>query len=202
MDAAGKLPAESVVLRPSSRQRVASAASRAAFAAPLLFGAVFGGGMIAVAIVATMGAVAAIFAIDYRARRDEQIELAVDALVVDGTTYPWWAIDSIEERSRLGQRWVELAAFGLAPVRLPAPRAGTFAANDEFDREVAVVREVWARLRAEAAIPRIVDLRVDPVPADDAGPAGPAGQAGHGLGHLGGPDPDAPDGHFRDGSRS
>lgn len=152
---------EVVVLRPSRAQRVAGALSRAAFAAPLLLGVVFGGGIAVLAVIVGLGAGAAIFAIDLAGRRHDQVELAVDALVVDGTSYPWWAIDSLESRTRLGSRWLEVAAFGLAPVRLAAPRAGLLAANPRFTEESALVMDAWTRLRGASVIARVIDLRTD-----------------------------------------
>jgi hypothetical protein len=137
---------DTVVLRPTTRQRVGSALLKALCAAPLLLAlpVTSGGQRMIVIWVAVISALAAI-AIDLLSERDVWVKLSPTGLTTRAGSVPWWAVDDIKVREDLTSVTVEVRSFETLEMVLPAPRNGPTGANPHFDSEVRLIMANWRR---------------------------------------------------------
>ncbi len=196
---------DTVVLRPTSRQRIGSATLKALCAAPLILAlpVTSGKAQTVVITVAVLSALAAA-AIDVLAQRDIWLKISPAGIATRAGSVPWWAIDEICVNDRSSVETVVVRCFDTIEMTLPAPRNGPTGSNPHFPDEVRLLVGNWRRYakvrpgdgldltstleRARALVDQeIIDLRPDAGSAVDNAPA----KSGAGDVHGSGPEPAA-----------
>ncbi len=163
-----------VVVRRTRAQWVVGALGWSLCAAPVAVGAFLADGATpALLVMAAVAAVVAV-ALDLLVRRDVRVEVTPSALRFRSRVVPWWAVDEVTLRRRLGVRTVTVTAFGTEQLTLPAPRTGPLVRNRRFDEDAAVLLRAWRSLHGERRRP---GDRADGLPGRAAGGGEPGGRA-------------------------
>lgn len=142
-----------VVVRRTRAQWLVGALAWSVCAAPVALGALLAEG--ATPALLTMAGLAAVVAVvlDLVVRRDVRVEVTPSALRFRGRVVPWWAVDEVTLRRRLGVRTVTVTAFGTEQLTLPAPRTGPLVRNRHFDDDAAVLLRAWRSLHGDRRRP-------------------------------------------------
>jgi hypothetical protein len=137
---------DTVVLRPTKRQRVGSALLKSLCAAPLLLALpVMSGNQRQILLwVAGIAAVVTV-AIVLLAERDLWVKLSPTGLTTRAGSIPWWAIDDIRVQQAARSSCVMIRSWQTAEMTLPAPRNGWTDANPHFDAEERLIEANWRR---------------------------------------------------------
>jgi hypothetical protein len=137
---------DTVVLRPTRRQRLGSALLKALCATPLLLAlpVTSGGQRVIVIWVAILSAIAAV-GIDLLAERDIWVKLSPTGLTTRAGSVPWWAVDEIQVRDATSTSTILVRSFETFEMTLPAPRNGPTGANPHFDAEARLIVASWKR---------------------------------------------------------
>jgi hypothetical protein len=137
---------DTVVLRPTRRQRTASALLKALCAAPLLLALPVATGRprTVILVVAALSALVAM-GIDALASRDIWVRISPTGLSTRSGAIPWWAVDEIRVDDRSVVSTVIVRSFGSLEMTLPAPRNGPTGSNPHFYDEVRLLVANWRR---------------------------------------------------------
>jgi hypothetical protein len=137
---------DTVVLRPTTRQRIGSAALKACCATPLLLALpVATGSTRTIVIIVALVSAAVAASIDVLAQRDIWVRVSPTGLATRAGNVPWWAIDDITVDESGAVDVVRVRSFETLELPLPAPRNGPTGSNPHFHEEVRFILNNWHR---------------------------------------------------------
>lgn len=139
---------DTVVLRPTSRQRIGSALLKGCCALPLLLAMPVATGrpQMIILLVFVLSAVAAM-AIDVLAQREVWLKVSPAGIASRSGSIPWWAIDDIHIHDQSPLETVAVRSFETIEMILPAPRNGPTGSNPRFQDEARFIIANWNRYR-------------------------------------------------------